>query len=229
MLTRSKLEINFLRLLKKCEELAEGDDKDWRFESYVTSLQDMLSEIKKSPNKPMGDKIREYGKSVEFLQNLLASQQLSTEEKCVAAELFAPESKSASTLRLTKKSQFEKDARKELMGESRIRKRNVDAKMLLKEQEAEQDSIVEKMKGLTSAMKHQAKAAGDIIVADRKKVEDSLNVADTNYDNLKVESDRLEEYVVRSGCSCAMWLMLIFVVATFIGTVLFMRLFPKKR
>lgn len=228
MLVRSKLEINFIRLLKKCEKLAEGDCKDWRFESYVSSLQDMLGEIKKSLNKPMGDKIREYGKSVEFLQNLLASQQLSTEEKCAAAELFAPESGASSTLRLNKKNQFEKEARKELLGgESKIKKRNISN--FPKEKDEEQDRIVEKMKGLTNAMKHQMKTAGDIIVSDRKKIEDSINVADTNYDNLKVESGRLEEYVAKSGCSCAMWLMLFLVVATFIGTVLFMRLFPKKR
>ncbi|XP_076342051.1 vesicle transport protein USE1-like [Tachypleus tridentatus] len=48
MIPKSRLEINFCRLLSRCEELAgQRKQNDWRLEKYVKALEEKLIELKK--------------------------------------------------------------------------------------------------------------------------------------------------------------------------------------
>lgn len=89
----ANLEINFQRLMSKCEELAaDQKNNDWRFEKYVLSLEDLLKSLSKTAAKfVFFDKfswftykssvfsklpqhtLKEYSKRVEFLKEMSTS------------------------------------------------------------------------------------------------------------------------------------------------------------
>lgn len=59
-----------------------------------------------------------------------------------------------------------------------------------------------------------------------QKLGESNKLADTNFEKLKKESERLEKHT--QTCSWCVWLMLAIVVMTFVFMIMFMKLFPKK-
>nr|XP_053631295.1 vesicle transport protein USE1-like [Cherax quadricarinatus] len=88
--------------------------------------------------------------------------------------------------------------------------------------------MVEDMIIMTREWKEQSKIANKIIKKDIDVLEKSSKVADINREHLKVESNRLSEYNKRA-CNFWIWIMIIFVCFTFIGMVVFIRIFPKKQ
>jgi len=135
----SKLEINFRRLLERCEAMAEEiqDNKEnvnWRLEKYVSTLQRQVTELKKSNSKPSPDTMNEYNKKVEFLKGLIETQKMKTPtDKLLASQqlvrpLSQPPSQAVQTankgrqaskgqeLHIRAKSQIHKEMRNELLG-----------------------------------------------------------------------------------------------------------------
>ncbi|KPP68257.1 vesicle transport protein USE1-like, partial [Scleropages formosus] len=115
----SRLEINFVRLLSRCESMAleKRTDAEWRLEKYVDALQDMLAALKKSSrytkvlgkstmkiiffcdasfwklpfSKPVPEVLTDYSRKVDFLKGLLDAEKLSSPtEKAVANQFLAP-------------------------------------------------------------------------------------------------------------------------------------------
>ena len=66
-----------------------------------------------------------------------------------------------------------------------------------------------------------------IIFFFHQTLEHSSKLADSNFEKLKRESERLEELTQRS-CSWWIWIMLITVCVVFMCMIMFIRLFPKK-
>ncbi|KAI7791120.1 vesicle transport protein USE1 isoform X1 [Triplophysa rosa] len=99
----SRLEINFIRLLSRCESLAseKRGETEWRLEKvknniamhlmYVGALEEMLVALKKSPSKPMPEILTDYTRKVDFLKGLLEAERLpSPAEKSLANQFLAP-------------------------------------------------------------------------------------------------------------------------------------------
>ena len=60
-----------------------------------------------------------------------------------------------------------------------------------------------------------------------QKLQDTNKLADGNYNQLKVESARLEQHTNKS--SWWMILLFLFIVIVFVWTVVFMKIFPKPK
>uniref|UniRef100_A0A671T646 Vesicle transport protein USE1 n=1 Tax=Sinocyclocheilus anshuiensis TaxID=1608454 RepID=A0A671T646_9TELE len=89
----SRLEINFIRLLSRCESLAseKRNETEWRLEKYVGALEEMLVALKKSPSKPTPEVLTDYNRKVDFLKGLLEADKLpSPAEKSLANQFLAP-------------------------------------------------------------------------------------------------------------------------------------------
>eukprot|EP00058_Branchiostoma_floridae_P024384 XP_002609874.1 hypothetical protein BRAFLDRAFT_125999 [Branchiostoma floridae] len=131
----SRLEINFRRLLGRCEEMAaERRTGDWRLEKYIEALQGQLSELNNlpSPGKPTSDILKEYNKKVEFLKKYIEAEKLeSPSERVLATELMKPgqpslehystpssqlSNRKTRELHARARSRYQKDMREELLG-----------------------------------------------------------------------------------------------------------------
>ncbi|XP_075404838.1 vesicle transport protein USE1 [Tenrec ecaudatus] len=89
----SRLELNLVRLLCRCEAMAaekRGPD-EWRLEKYVGALEDMLLALKGQTSKPASEVINEYSRKVDFLKGMLQAEKLtSSSEKALANQFLAP-------------------------------------------------------------------------------------------------------------------------------------------
>jgi len=90
-----------------------------------------------------------------------------------------------------------------------------------------QENIAEEMIKMAQNLKHSSVVASNIIKGDNKTLEHSTKLADSNFEKLKRESERLEELTQRP-CSLWIWIMLITVCIVFMWMIIFIRLFPKK-
>jgi len=261
----SKLEINFRRLLERCEAMAAEiqDNKEnvsWRLEKYVSTLQKQVTELKKSSSKPSADTMNEYNKKVEFLKGLIETQKMKspTEKLLASQQLVRPLSQTptqttqtdkgrpinrAQELHIRAKSQINKEMRSELLGEDNkkdapgLRNRLTGDKKgetkdesidtVLQYHQNMQEKIADEMIKMAQNLKHTSVMASNIIKEDNKTLEQSTKLADSNFEKLKRESERLEELTQRP-CSWWIWIMLITVCVVFMWMIIFIRLFPKK-
>ncbi|CAG08021.1 unnamed protein product, partial [Tetraodon nigroviridis] len=74
----SRLEINFIRLLSRCESIAseKRGETEWRLEKFVAALEEMLVALRKSHSKPTAEVLTEYTRKVDFLKGLLEAEKL---------------------------------------------------------------------------------------------------------------------------------------------------------
>ncbi|XP_068751407.1 vesicle transport protein USE1-like [Montipora capricornis] len=265
----SKLEINFRRLLERCETMAAElqDNKEnvsWRLEKYVSTLQKQITELKNSSNKPSADTMNEYNKKVEFLKGLIETQKLkSPTEKLIASQqLVRPLSQTlgqttatekdrpanrAQELHIRAKSQIHKEMRNELLGDLHVDEKREDTQGLrnrltgdkkrdtkddsidtvLQYHQKMQENIAEEMIKMAKNLKHTSVMASNIIKEDNKALEQATKLADSNFEKLKRESEKLEE-LTQASCSWWIWIMLITVCIVFMFMIMFIRLFPKK-
>ncbi|KAG7456754.1 hypothetical protein MATL_G00239210 [Megalops atlanticus] len=124
----SRLEINFIRLLSRCESIAleKRGETEWRLEKYVGALEDMLVGLKRSSSKPAPEVLTDYSRKVDFLKGLLEAEKLSSPtEKAVANELLAPgrtptianeKTPVSKTVHVQRKARFTGEMKNELMG-----------------------------------------------------------------------------------------------------------------
>ncbi|XP_073230800.1 vesicle transport protein USE1-like isoform X2 [Porites lutea] len=219
----SKLEINFRRLLERCEAMASEiqenkENVSWRLE-------------KKSPT-----------------EKLLASRQLVRPLSQTSNAQITEADKGrtvnrAQELHIRAKSQINKEMRSELLGEDNkkdshgVRNRLTGNKKsdandesidsVLQYHQNLQENIAEEMIKMAQHIKHTSVMASNIIKEDNKTLEQSTKLADSNFEKLKRESERLEE-LTQTPCSWWIWIMIITVCIVFMWMIIFIRLFPKK-
>uniref|UniRef100_A0A8C2BHH9 Vesicle transport protein USE1 n=1 Tax=Cyprinus carpio TaxID=7962 RepID=A0A8C2BHH9_CYPCA len=122
----SRLEINFIRLLSRCESLASEsrNETEWRLEKYVGALEEMLVALKKSPSKPAAEILTDYNRKVDFLKGLLEADKLVSSEKSLANQFLAPgrtptisseRTPASKTVHIQSKARCVGEMRKELM------------------------------------------------------------------------------------------------------------------
>ncbi|CAH3170769.1 unnamed protein product [Porites lobata] len=262
----SRLEINFRRLLERCEAMASEiqenkENVSWRLEKYVLTLQRQAADLKKSESKPSPDAMNEYNKKVEFLKGLIETQKMKspTEKLLASRQLVRPLSQTsnaqtteadkrrtvnrAQELHIRAKSQINKEMRGELLGEDNkkdshgVRNRltankksdandeSIDS--VLQYHQNLQENIADEMIKMAQHIKHTSVMASNIIKQDNKTLEQSTKLADSNFEKLKRESERLEE-LTQTPCSWWIWIMIILVCIVFMWMIIFIRLFPKK-
>uniref|UniRef100_A0A3P9PTF4 Vesicle transport protein USE1 n=1 Tax=Poecilia reticulata TaxID=8081 RepID=A0A3P9PTF4_POERE len=237
----SRLEINFIRLLSRCENMAseKRGEAEWRLEKYVAALVDMLVALRKSPSKPTQEILTEYTRKVDFLKGLLEAEKLtSPTEKALANQFLAPgrtptianeRMPATKTVHIQSKARCTGEMRDELLVlplDERQSAAELDA--VLQRHHNLQEKLAEDMLNLARNLKNNTLAAQNIIKQDNQTLSQSMRQADLNFEKLKTESERLEQHTKKS-VNWLLWLMLILVSFTFISMILFIRIFPRLR
>ncbi|NXS09340.1 USE1 protein, partial [Neodrepanis coruscans] len=254
----TRLELNMVRLLSRCEALAaeRRDPQEWRLEKYVAALEDMLRELKKQSSKPAPELLNEYSRKVDFLKGLLEAEKLSSStEKALANQFLAPgrtpttakeRTPATKTVHLQTKARCTGQMRSELLGtvglvlllllcwcftgclSSDEKQSAVELDAVLQHHQDMQEKLAEEMLSLARSLKNNTLAAQNVIKQDNQTLSHSLRMADQNFEKLKDESDRLEQHAKKS-VNWLLWIMLIVVCFIFISMILFIRIFPKLR
>uniref|UniRef100_A0A672HFC1 Vesicle transport protein USE1 n=1 Tax=Salarias fasciatus TaxID=181472 RepID=A0A672HFC1_SALFA len=251
----SRLEINFIRLLSRCETIAseKRGETEWRLDKYVGALDEMLLTLKKSSSKPTAEVLTEYTRKVDFLKGLLEAEKLSsTTEKALANQFLAPgrmptisneRMPATKTVHMQTKARCTREMRDELLStvsapDTDLRQRRclpLDERQSAAELDAVlqhhhnlQEKLADDMLNLARNLKNNTLAAQNIIKQDNQTLSQSMRQADLNFEKLKTESERLEQHTKKS-VNWLLWLMLILVSFTFISMILFIRLFPRLR
>ncbi|KAL0279313.1 UNVERIFIED_CONTAM: hypothetical protein PYX00_000902 [Menopon gallinae] len=239
MMEKSVLEINIIRLLKKCEELGKESAKNfnWKLERYVTAVNTMLSELQKKQNKPDAETLNEYIRRTDFLEKLVESQKIENPvQRIVAIQMMShgtstPDGVITRELHQKTASVYSADVRKELFGldrgdELRLRKNDKssgeDLDSLLRYQQSMREKVAEEMLIMARSLKEQSQLAGSIIKSDIQTIQKSTSIAEKNFSKLKLESARLEEHNKRA-CKCWLWTLMLIVIVIFINMVFFIR------
>jgi SNARE protein 1 len=89
-----------------------------------------------------------------------------------------------------------------------------------------QERLADEFLAMTRSLKENATIAGNVVRDDSRALERVNLQTDANFDTLKAESARLVKHAYGSS-DCWIWFMLFYVCVTFIGMVLFMRIFTK--
>uniref|UniRef100_A0A8C5KA45 Vesicle transport protein USE1 n=1 Tax=Jaculus jaculus TaxID=51337 RepID=A0A8C5KA45_JACJA len=251
----SRLELNLVRLLCRCEAMAaeKRDPDEWRLEKYVGALEDMLQALKAQSSKPTSEVINEYSRKVEFLKGMLQAEKLtSSSEKALANQFLAPgrvpttakeRVPATKTVHLQSRARYAGEMRSELLGkpELDVRKRMVseprpvdekqsaaELDLVLQRHQDLQEKLAEEMLGLARSLKTNTLAAQTVIKKDNQTLSHSLKMADQNLEKLKTESERLEQHTQKS-VNWLLWAMLIIVCFIFVSMILFIRIMPKLK
>ncbi|XP_055453308.1 vesicle transport protein USE1 isoform X4 [Psammomys obesus] len=127
-LATSRLELNLVRLLCRCESMAaeKRELNEWRLEKYVGALEDMLQALKVQASKPASEVISEYSRKVDFLKGMLQAEKLtSSSEKALANQFLAPgrvpttareRVPATKTVHLQSRARYTSEMRSELLG-----------------------------------------------------------------------------------------------------------------
>uniref|UniRef100_A0A8C6U0P4 Vesicle transport protein USE1 n=1 Tax=Neogobius melanostomus TaxID=47308 RepID=A0A8C6U0P4_9GOBI len=249
----SRLEINFVRLLSRCESIAseKRGETEWRLEKYVAALEEMLVALRKNPGKSTPEVLTEYTRKVDFLKGLLEAEKLVT----LANQFLAPgrtptianERMSATkTVHMQTQARCTGEMRAELLSmvclfyllpneisfcrglpmDERQSAAELDA--VLQHHHNLQEKLADDMLNLARNLKNNTLAAQNIIRQDNQTLSQSMRQADLNFEKLKTESERLEQHTKKS-VNWLLWIMLILVSFTFISMILFIRIFPRLR
>ncbi|KAG7487960.1 hypothetical protein MATL_G00029100 [Megalops atlanticus] len=255
----SRLEINFIRLLSRCESIAseKRGETEWRLEKYVGALEEMLVALKKSSSKPAPEVLIDYNRKVDFLKGLLEAEKLSSPtEKALANQFLAPgrtptiaseRMPASKTVHMQTKARCTGEMRSELMGTALSSTDNKETDLRhrrglpLDERQsaAELDAVLQHHHNL------QEKLAEDMLSLARNlknntlaaqniiKQDNQTLAQSMRHADLNFEKLKTEserlEQHTKKSVNWVLWLMLILVCFTFISMILFIRLFPKLR
>ncbi|KAM7409863.1 hypothetical protein PAMA_001390 [Pampus argenteus] len=255
----SRLEINFIRLLSRCESIASEKrvETEWRLEKYVGALEEMLAALRKSQSKPTPELLTEYTRKVDFLKGLLEAEKLSSPtEKALANQFLTPgrtptianeRMPATKTVHMQTKARCTGEMRNELLGtgwsgkdtsETDLRNRR-GLPLDERQSAAELDAVLQHHHNL------QEKLAEDMLNLARNLKNNTLAAQNIiKQDNqtlsqsmrqadLNFEKLKTEserlEQHTKKSVNWLLWLMLILVSFTFISMILFIRIFPRLR
>ncbi|XP_045465177.1 vesicle transport protein USE1 [Harmonia axyridis] len=200
----SRPEINLRRLLTKCEVLTKINKNDEKFPKYISSLEEMLLEVKKLI-EPSNNAIKNYQIRINALKSELGITIDETENY--------------------------QSMREDLLN---LRHRNVnksvesdDLDQLINYNENIQQKVADNLLVLTKNLKEQSQLANKIIKKDTEVLARSSVLTDQNKAKLEVESSKLEEHSKRAW-KCWMWVMLFMVMVVFFTMVMFIKVTKKK-
>ncbi|KAM7358418.1 vesicle transport protein Use1 [Cochliomyia hominivorax] len=239
----TKLNVNIRTLLANCEELAKEEVNFWRLKKFIKSLDTMINELKNMDDPYSGEKIPDYMTRLQNLKAITnyidspppASRLRSARLRGGASETGDDALKEMNQLQTSR--QYS-ELRKELLQEDSLRRRKPleeggagpggEQSEAVKYIRENQEMITEHMLSLTRNLREQTETANRIIKKDTEMVSRSAGMADRNIGALNKETEKLEDHS-RNAWKCWMWLMIVFVIVTFIIMVLFMKIVKKKK
>lgn len=236
---KSRNEIDFLRLLKQCQKIA--DQNSWRLERYVDALSEYLDRLRnQNVNSLSRDTLEEYGRKIHYLRRIIEAEKLSSVEKrLLAIEWLVPD-QNTKGLHLVKTNKYHQQMRDELLlfpsggkADRNSNLKNSDITVATKRQKQQQEKadvneeITQKLLELTNNIRENMRAAQTIIQKDNETLAKVSTGADAVSLKMQRNTDKLGEFV-RKGCQCGIWLVLFLVTCTFLTMVMFIRLFPKQ-
>lgn len=227
---RSRNELDFLRLLRQCQKIA--DQKGWRLEKYVETLSDLLDKLRdQKVNHLTRDTLEEYSRKIQFLRGLIETEKLpSAEKRLLAAELLAPDRETKAT-HLVTTNKYHEQMRQELLLSNRQRFGNSRERKGRKINDTGEDDdvnedITQNLLELTNNIRESMQAANAIIQKDTETLSKVAGGADTVTSKMQRNTDKLSDFV-RKGCQLFIWLALVMVTCGFLMMVVFIRLVPK--
>ncbi|KAG9332228.1 hypothetical protein JZ751_015519 [Albula glossodonta] len=250
----SRLEVNFTRLLSRCESIAlqKRGETEWRLEKYVAALEDMLVGLKKSSSKPAAEVLKDYSRKVDFLKGLLDAEKLpSPSEKAPSNQLLDPgQVPSAANEKMSGSRSIHTKAKGGVLGEMRIefmgavrgqvppslalrlqeRRSVVELDAVMQQQRLLQEKLAEDVLHLARNLKNNSLASQGLLRHHSQVLSPTLEEAGGRLEHLRAvsQSEQLKEHA-RKSVTCFSSLLLVLVCFIFISTILFIRLFPKLR
>ena len=250
---KSRSEIALIRLLAKCQEMANNSDdvsQEWRLPRFIDACEELMMKLSSdSSSAPTKDCMTEYQNKIKFLKSLLPP---AAEDDCLHSDNGKDNLQTPVSMPLPQGNSLARDTVSKQIYQKLVEKQNMSSRdqllgssssssvrdpgsssgvsldKIINDQREQQERIAEEMILLTQSLKQQSSTAGDIIRRDTVRLETASNLADSNLEKLNVETKRVGEFSARGNCRCWIWLMMVLVVFTFIGMVLMMRLFSKK-
>lgn len=231
---KSRNEIDFLRLLRQCQKIA--DQKGWRLERYVDTSSEYLDKLRnQNVNQLSRDTLEEYGRKIQFLRGIIETEKLpSAEKRLLAAELLAPDGETKAAHLITK-NKYHEQMRHELLLSTRRRfgnsKSNGGNKRQSNDNNNDDDAdvnedITQNLLELTNNIRESMRSAQQIIQRDNETLSRVSTGADAVSVKMQTNTDKLGEFI-RKGCQGLIWLALVCVTLTFLMMVVFIRLNPK--
>lgn len=228
---KSRNEVDFLRLLRQCQNIA--NHRGWRLEKYVDALSERLEDLRsQNVNHLSRDTLEEYERKTQFLKGLIETEKLpSAEKRLLAAELLAPDRDTKAT-HLIAKNKYYDQVRHDLLMSERRRFGNCSRRdgHLINRRDSEENEVSEdvtqNLLELTNNIRETMHAANTIIQKDTETLTSVSGGADTVSLRIQTNTDKLAEFV-RKGFQIAIWIALFLVTLTFLMMVIFIRLFPK--
>ncbi|XP_067645523.1 vesicle transport protein USE1 isoform X2 [Eurosta solidaginis] len=234
----TKLNVNIRTLLSNCEELAKDEANYWRLKKFIKSVDTMIEELEECGDASSKVKVPDYTKRLNVLKILTNYIDSPPPVKSLRSKLRPGHETGDDALKEMQQLQSSKhyaDLRKDLLNDT-LRRRRLDEDASSSDNMNEavryyneaQEKITEHMLSLTRNLKEQTETANRIIRKDTEIVSKSTNMTDRNINSLNKETEKLAEHS-RNAWKCWMWIMFAFVIAVFIGMVLFMKIMKKKK
>ncbi|NXA63105.1 USE1 protein, partial [Mohoua ochrocephala] len=255
----TRLELNLMRLLSRCETLAaeRRDPEEWRLEKYVAALEDMLRELKKQSSKPAPELLNEYSRKVDFLKGLLEAEKLSSSmEKALANQFLAPgrtpttakeRTPATKTVHLQTKARCTGQMRSELLGTVRsevqipffslcsCRGLTSDEKQSAVELDAVLQHHQDVQEKLAEEMLSLARSLKNNTLAAQNVIKQDNQTLSHSLRMADQNFEKLKdesdrlEQHAKKSVDWLLWIMLIVVCFIFISMILFIRIFPKLK
>ncbi|XP_016956290.1 vesicle transport protein USE1 [Drosophila biarmipes] len=247
----TKLNVNIRTLLANCEDLAKSEQNFWRLQKFIKSLDTMLAELEAMDDLQSATRIpgyRERLKALKLSTGFTEAPSSSTSTSSPASSVSEAGENALKEMRQLQNTKHHNELRKELLqdGDALRRRRVVEDSSsspsgttvqatsgdnmneAAKYYTNAQEKITEHMLSLTRNLKEQTETANRIIRRDTEVVSRSTGMADRNINSLGKEAEKLEQHS-KKAYKCWLWLMIVFVIVTFIGMVLFMKIMKKKK
>ncbi|XP_058493438.1 vesicle transport protein USE1 isoform X2 [Solea solea] len=255
----SRLEINFVRLLSRCESIAaeKRGETEWRLEKYVSALEEMLVALKKSLSKPTPEVMTDYTRKVDFLKGLLVAEKLSSAtEKALANQFLAPgrtptianeRMPATKTVHIQTKARCTGEMRDELLGtvlpgkgtsETDLRNRRglpLDERQSATELDAVLQHHHNLQEKLAEDMLNLARNLKNNTMAAQNIIKQDNQTLSHSMRQADLNFEKLKteserlEQHTKKSVNWFLWLMLILVSFVFISMILFIRIFPRLR
>ncbi|XP_043649679.1 vesicle transport protein USE1 [Drosophila teissieri] len=247
----TKLNVNIRTLLANCEELAKSEQNFWRLQKFIKSLDTMLAELEAMDDPPSATRIPGYLERLKVLKlstGYTEAPSSTTNTPSQSASVSETGENALKEMRQLQNTKHHNELRKELLQDADAlrRRRGADESSsspggstvqgtagenineAAKYYTNAQEKITEHMLSLTRNLKEQTETANKIIRRDTEVVSRSAGMADRNINSLGKEAEKLEQHS-KKAYKCWLWLMIVFVIVTFIGMVLFMKIMKKKK
>lgn len=240
----AKDEVNYWRLKKFIKSLDTMIEELGGMEEQVSySVDSVNCPLRYNKNylcsSYSNEKIPDYSKRVQHLKKLTnyIDSPISGNRKRISGHLkTAVETGDEALKEVNQLNQTRQyvELRKELLQDDSLRRRKPledntgDQGEAVKFIRDNQEKITEHMLSLTRNLKEQTETANKIIRKDTEMMSRSAGMTDRNISALNKETEKLEDHS-RNAWKCWMWLMIVFVIVTFIGMVLFMKIVKKKK